>query len=121
MLEQLSLSVSTLLFFLCTAVVGSFFPQQPAANEDTQCAITLLEAEDFPSVVGKWNSGGHIIEFTKNGKFIYDGITSKYVQDGRTVTVSTDMGGAIREFSVSAEVISDKIIKINGITMYRTE
>ena len=123
MLEEIALSISTAIFFMCAFLVNGVVPQTPA--EPSVPCETIVADQEF-SLVGTWNSDGQIFEFTKNGKLIYNGQIMTYSQGGDTVTVSTRIGkpteksSAKRTYNMKLELLGENIIRLNGVTLYRT-
>ncbi len=124
MIEEIALSISTAIFFMCAALVNGIVPQTPAET-DVVCE-TVVSADEF-SLVGTWNSDGRVFEFKDNGRLIFNGEIMLYSLDGDTVTVSTQIGkpaeknGAKRTYKMKLERLGDRIIRLNGVTLYRTE
>lgn len=117
MLETITRAISTALFFLCTAVVTGLTPA--TSTEAVPAAATIEEATVEYSLVGMWNSGGKTFEFTPSGKLICGDITLDYSQDGNTVTVKGTVSGEKREYALELAPISDRVVRLNGIKMYR--
>ncbi len=129
MLEEIALSISTALFFLCAVVVNGVLPQERAETA-VPCEAVESAAEDDFSLVGTWNSGGREFKFTKSGQLIYNGQTMSYTKDGDAVNVSAAIDGITkndapradkRNYSLKLEVLSERVMKLNGVTLYRTE
>lgn len=130
MLEEIALSISTALFFLCAFVVNGVLPQERAETA-VPCEVVEYESiEDNFSLVGTWNSGGREFKFTKSGQLIYNGQTMSYTKDGDAVNVSAAIDGITkndtprgtkRNYSLKLEVLSERVMKLNGVTLYRTE
>ena len=124
MIEEIALSISTAIFFMCAFLVNGIVPQTPA--ETAVPCETIVAADEF-SLVGTWNSDGRVFEFKNNGRLIYNGQIMTYSLDGDTVTVNTRIGkpteksGAKRTYNMKLELLGDRIIKLNGVTLYRTE
>ena len=121
MLEQLSLSVSTAIFLFCTMLVGSILPKSTPDKQlsplpDT--AAIVVQGEITPSIVGKWNSAGKIFEFTDTGNFKFGSLNGKYTVADNSVTVDLKIGGENRKYTLPLEVISPRVISLNGIRMY---
>ncbi len=124
MLEEIALSISTAIFFMCAFLVNGIVPQTPA---ETAVPCETVVATDEFSLVGTWNSDGRVFEFKDNGRLIYNGQIMNYSHDGDTVTVNARIGkpseknGAKRTYNMKLELLGDRIIKLNGVTLYRTE
>ena len=89
MLEQIALSISTALFFLCSLIVSSILPTQPNNDIGTEPAVGVSASvnEDARfSLSGKWSGNGNVFEFTDGGKLIYNGNTANYRFDGEKLT-----------------------------------
>ena len=123
MIEEIVLSISTAIFFMCAFLVNGIVPQSPS-EPDVPCE-TVVAAEDF-SLVGTWNSDGRVFEFKDNGRLIYNGQIMNYSLDGDTVTVNAAIGkpagknGAKRTYNMKLELLGERVIKLNGVTLYRT-
>ena len=128
MLEEIALSISTALFFVCAFFVNGLVPQTPA-EQAIPCEIVESETFAEASLVGRWNSGGKIFEFTKSGKLIFEENLLTYKIDGNTITVNAQISGFTersrkggkRIYTMKYELLSDRVIKLNGVTMYRVE
>ena len=124
MLEEIALSISTAIFFMCAAIVNGIAPQTPA---EAAAGSEIIAADEDFSLIGKWNSNGQIFEFTDNGRLIYNGQIMTYSFDGDTVTVNTRIGspteknGVKRTYNMQFEEINDRVIRVNGVTLYRIE
>ncbi len=131
MLEEIALSISTAIFFLCTAVVGSCLPaeaQQCSApvsvNEavETENAVSEDTSEPFEfDIIGTWKSGGHTFEFKPSGRLIFDGRDMAYSLDGNVITITSEAGGGVRTTELAFVPLSERVMKINGITAYKTQ
>lgn len=129
MFEEIALSISTVLFFLCTVVVGSVLPSEPADTDSPSHAIVLESKEEselsvyssaYPAgIVGKWNSGGKSLEFQNNGLLLFGKHAMKYSLSGSTLTVEAEIDGNHRVFTLTCETVNDRIMKLNGITFMR--
>lgn len=117
MLEQISLSISTAIFLVCTVIANSFFPKAP--EQAVPASVTTSVASESNSVVGKWNSNGRVFEFTDSGKLIFDGKSSKYSIVGDTIVIETEIAGENRKYELPLSFISDKVASIGGVRMYR--
>lgn len=115
MLETISRAISTALFFLCTAIVTGLSPTAPAATVPPSETVAY---EEF-SIVGTWDSGGKTLEFTPAGKLTCDGVKLRYTVNGDTLTVRGTVNGEAREYSLKIEQVSDRVVKLGGVTMYR--
>ena len=124
MLEDIALSISTLVFFLCTFVVNSMapavpdVPAEPIAPETAVEAIVTAEAFEL---AGVWNSGGRVFEFTRSGKLLYNGQAMPYELDGSTMLVTAEVDGSTRLYRLSFEPVSARVLKLNGVAMYKTD
>ncbi len=128
MLEEIALSISTALFFLCTAVVGSVLPEDTAcmsvpvsvsASVDSETADTTAVTPQKFDIVGTWKSGGHTLEFKPSGRLIFDGRSMSYSIDGSVITVTTEIGGIVRTRELAFVPLSENLMKINGIAAYK--
>lgn len=129
MLENLALSISTALFFLCNLFVYSLIPSLPSDTDVPEMPIferelpvmAEISGTDGFTLVGEWNSGGRILEFTRSGKLIFDGQAMPYEQNGNMITVQAKVGGKERVYTLSLEVQSERVMRLNGVPMYRTD
>ena len=123
MLKEIALSISTLVFFLCNFVVNSIAPSAPDAPlepivpEAVEAAVT---SETF-DLVGVWNSGGRVFEFTGSGKLLHNGKVMPYKLIGSKLHVTAEVDGTKRQYSLSFEPISARVLKLNGVTMYKVD
>lgn len=128
MFEEIALSISTALFFLCTLLVSSVLPQDmPVSSEPMPniCEIAVEEVAVIPkgsdsfSIVGSWNNGGRIFDFYDNGKLVFDSHRASWSQEGNKVKISADIGGNERVYTLELEVVEPHIIRLNGVTFYK--
>ncbi len=125
MLEQISLSISTAIFLLCAMIANSVLPKSQPAEQippisDNLPALSVSVTDEF-SIVGKWNSDGRIFEFTDSGKFIFNNMSAKYSLKPEAVVIETVMSKEKRQYELPLTVLSDKVISLNGIHLYRVE
>ena len=129
MLENLALSISTALFFLCNLFVYSLIPSLPSDTDTPDTPIfeadlpvmSELSGDDTFELVGEWNSGGRILEFTRSGKLIFNGQAMPYEVNENAITVRAKVGGEERVYTLSLEVQNERVMRLNGIAMYRTD
>ena len=127
MLEEIVLSISTAIFFLCTAVVGSVVPAEAphvAVSASVQAEEASIDTDKAPKtfdLIGTWKSGGHTLVFKPSGRLIFDGRSMSYSLDGNIITVTSEVGGEMRTRELAFVPLSDKLMKINGINAYKTE
>lgn len=121
MLEEISRAISTALFFLCTAIVGGLEPSPPSPADIPVAAVAETDTNEVFSIVGKWNSGGRVFDFTESGKLLYGERVFEYTQNGDTVTVLANVNGKRREYTVSLNVLGERVVKLNGVTLYKTD
>ncbi len=129
MLEDIALSISTLVFLLCNLVVNSIAPAVPAEtaepsesieySETVSIAVAADSVEEFV-LTGEWNSCGRIFEFTSSGKLLYNDHAMPYEIRGNTMTITSEVGGSKRIYTLAYEPINDRVIRLNGITLYKT-
>ena len=130
MFEEIALSISTALFFLCTLVVSSVLPQDMTVSSEPipsicetaveETATTAKGADSF-SIVGSWNNGGRTFDFCDNGKLVFDSHNARWRLDGDRVTVSAEIDGSERTYSLRLEVIEPGIMKLGGVTFFKTK
>ena len=124
MLEKIALSISTAIFFVCSFIVNSIFPSQPADAVPAEPAIAVSASVSntaTPSLVGKWSGGGKVIEFTADGRILCDGIVAEYRFDGEHLTVNADIGGREQEYRTEIEIIDTRNIKLDTLTLRKTQ
>lgn len=128
MLEQISLSISTAIFLLCAMIANSVLPKSAPSDNipplpdfaPTAAVETTGQGEEF-SIIGRWNSDGRIFEFTDTGKLIFGNTTAKYTLKDNMITVDTNVSGEKRQYTLPIIIISDTVISLNGVRMYRVE
>lgn len=128
MLEEIALSISTLVFLLCNLVVNSIAPAAPALPMEPIPAVTaadisvaaIVTSEVF-ELTGVWNSGGRVFEFTRSGKLLYNGQVMPFELDGSTMLVTAMIDGAERRYRLSFEPVSARVLKLNGVAMYKVD
>ncbi len=130
MLEEIALSISTAIFFLCTALVGSVLPGDASSVDNTSavmCSIDTVEAATDTGaaaisfdLIGEWKSAGHTLIFKSPDRLILDGRTMSFSLDGSVITVTSEVGGAVRVYELAFVPMSDRVMKLNGITAYKT-
>ena len=116
MLETISKFISTALFFLCTAIVTGLNPTQPAQTVPTSQAI--VQNEEF-SLVGEWQSGDKTLKFTDSGKLIIGDTVLNYTQNGESLTLSGKINGVKQKYAVTLVPESERVMRFNGVTMYK--
>ena len=125
MLEQIALSISTAIFFVCAFIVNSLLPSQPAeqvpAEEPAVGVFAFADSENAMSLEGKWHGGGKTVEFTADGKIICEGITADYRLDGQKLTVKASIGGNFHEYSTDIEIIDGRNIRLGELTLHKVE
>ena len=136
MLEEIALSISTLVFLLCNLVVNSIAPAAPAlpmepipvetaadVSTDTAADVSveaIVTSEVF-ELTGVWNSGGRVFEFTRSGKLLYNGQTMLYELDGSSLIVTAEVGGTERRYRLAFEPVSPRVLRLNGVAMYKVD
>ena len=136
MLEEIALSISTLVFLLCNLVVNSIAPAAPAlpmepipvetaadVSTDTAADVSveaIVTSEVF-ELTGVWNSGGRVFEFTRSGKLLYNGQVMPFELDGSTMLVTAMKDGTERRYRLSFEPVSARVLKLNGVAMYKVD
>ena len=136
MLEEIALSISTLVFLLCNLVVNSIAPAAPAlpmepipvetaadVSTDTAADVSveaIVTSEVF-ELTGVWNSGGRVFEFTRSGKLLYNGKVMLFELDGSTMLVTAMIDGTERRYRLSFEPVSARVLKLNGVAMYKVD
>ena len=140
MLEEIALSISTLVFLLCNLVVNSIAPAAPAlpmepitaetaadvstdisTDTSAEVAVEAIVTSEVFELTGVWNSGGRVFEFTRSGKLLYNGQVMPFELDGSTMLVTTMIDGAERRYRLSFEPVSARVLKLNGVAMYKVD
>ncbi|MBO5219377.1 MAG: hypothetical protein J6C52_08105 [Clostridia bacterium] len=128
MLEEIALSISTLVFLLCNLVVNSIAPAAPAlpmepipAETAADISVEAIVTSEVFELTGVWNSGGRVFEFTRSGKLLYNGQVMPFELDGSTMLVTAMIDGAERRYRLSFEPVSARVLKLNGVAMYKVD
>lgn len=132
MLEEIALSISTLVFLLCNLVVNSIAPAAPAlpmepipvetaADVSTDISVEAIVTSEMFELTGVWNSGGRVFEFTRSGKLLYNGQAMPFELVGSTMLVTAKVDGAERRYRLSFEPVSARVLKLNGVAMYKVD
>ena len=128
MLEEIALSISTLVFLLCNLVVNSIAPAAPALPMETipvetaaDISVEAIVTSEVFELTGVWNSGGRVFEFTRSGKLLYNGQVMPFELDGSTMLVTAMIDGAERRYRLSFEPVSARVLKLNGVAMYKVD
>ena len=103
MLEEIALSISTLVFLLCNLVVNSIAPAAPAlpmepipAETAADISVEAFVTSEVFELTGVWNSGGRVFEFTRSGKLLYNGQVMPFELDGSTMLVTAMIDGDVQ-------------------------
>lgn len=131
MLEEIALSISTAIFFICTAIVSAVLPMPPADIEIPTEAVSRNDGNvEHPAVftsaspfdiVGEWSCNGKTFVFTRDGKLLFgDHIINYSFADGK-VTVIAAVGGEKREYRLNFERVDEGVMKLNGTPFYRVK
>ncbi len=118
MLENIAISISTLIFLLCNFVVSSF-AYTPVSDATVPVSIvesTQNDAIDAEFLVGEWISGSRTFIFTKNGELICADQTMPFELNGNILSVDYKT----RSYKLPIVQISDRVIKLNDLTLFRT-
>lgn len=132
MLEEIALSISTLVFLLCNLVVNSIAPAVPelpmepipvetAADVSTDISVEAIVTSEVFELTGVWNSGGRVFEFTRSGKLLYNGQAMPFELVGSTMLVTAKVDGAERRYRLSFEPVNARVLKLNGVSMYKVD
>ena len=132
MLEEIALSISTLVFLLCNLVVNSIAPATPAlpmepipvetaADVSTDISVEAIVTSEVFEPTGVWNSGGRVFEFTRSGKLLYNGQAMPFELVGSTMLVTAKVDGAERRYRLSFEPVNARVLKLNGVSMYKVD
>ena len=127
MLEEIALSISTAIFFMCAFLVNGLVPQAP---DDTAVPCEIVENIDTVSLVGTWNGNDHILEFTKSGKLVCNDQVISYTVDDGSVSVDTTIDGfstkktnrgSRHAYTMELELLGQNTVKLGGVTLQRAE
>jgi len=128
MLEEIALSISTLVFLLCNLVVNSIAPAAPALPMEpipvetaAEVSVEAIVTSEVFELTGVWNSGGRVFEFTRSGKLLYNGQVMPFELDGSAMLVTAMIDGAERRYRLSFEPVSARVLKLNGVAMYKVD
>jgi len=128
MLEEIALSISTLVFLLCNLVVNSIAPAAPALPMEpipvetaAEVSVEAIVTSEVFELTGVWNSGGRVFEFTRSGKLLYNGRAMPFELDGSTMLVTATIDGTERRYRLSFEPVSARVLKLNGVAMYKVD
>ena len=128
MLEEIALSISTLVFLLCNLVVNSIAPAAPAlpmepipAETAADISVEAVVTAEVFELTGVWNSGGRVFEFTRTGKLLYNGQTMLYELDGSSLIVTAEVGDTERRYRLAFEPVSPRVLRLNGVAMYKVD
>lgn len=128
MLEEIAISISTLVFLLCNLVVNSIAPAAPAlpmepipAETAADISVEAVVTSEVFELTGVWNSGGRVFEFTRSGKLLYNGQVMPFELDGSTMLVTAMIDGTERRYRLSFEPVSARVLKLNGVAMYKVD
>ena len=121
MFEEIIKSISTIAFLVCTLFLGSIAPSEPSpVNEPSgaladydavRCAVTDATTENDFSLVGVWDGFGVRYEFTSSGKLIVGNTVRKYEYSDGILMVDGKDG--------KLEILNDRVIHLDGRTLYR--
>lgn len=127
MLEEIALSISTAIFFVCAFLVNGLVPQTP---EKTAVPCEIVEnIEDF-TLVGTWSGNSHTLEFTKSGKLVCNDQIIDYTADNSSVTVSAAINGFDNKktnrgskpiYTMKLELLDESTVKLGGVTLRRAD
>lgn len=129
MFEELALSLSTAIFFICTLMVSAVIPSSPL--EASSICETISESADnavaaasaIPSdsflLTGVWNNSGRSFEFTKEGKILFDNNTANYSYDGENIVIKATIDGEERSYTFKLEIMSPRVMKIGEVLFYK--
>ena len=126
MFEELVLSLSTAIFFICTLMVSAVIPAAPLETSsvcetisENTVAASITPNDSF-SLTGVWNNSGRCFEFTRHGKILFDSNSADYSYDGENITVKALIDGTERSYTFKIEVLSPRVIKIGEVLFYKT-
>ena len=125
MFEELALSLSTAIFFICTLMVSAVIPAAPLETSsicetvtENTVAASITQGDSF-SLAGTWNNSGRSFEFTKNGKLLFDNNSADYSYDGENITVTAIIDGTERSYTFKLEILSPRVMKIGDVLFYK--
>lgn len=131
MLEEIALSISTALFFICTIVVSAVLPM-PRDGADLPAETVVHMDESFESytvptsvrpmdITGEWSCNGKIFVFTRDGKLLFGNHSADYCFSDGKLTVTFTVGDKKRDYTAELEQVNSKLIKLNGTPLYRVK
>ena len=131
MLEEIALSISTALFFICTIVVSAVLPMPRDGVElPAETVVHMDESSDRYTVptsarpldiTGEWSCNGKTFVFTRDGKLLFGNHSADYSFSDGKLTVSFTAGGKKHDYTAELEQVDSKLIKLNGTPLYRVK
>ncbi len=126
MFEELALSLSTAIFFICTLMVSAVIPSSTletssvceTVSESAVTAASAIPSDSF-LLTGVWNNSGRSFEFTKQGKILFDNNTADYSYDGENITIKAVIDDKERSYTFNLEILSPRVMKIGEVIFYK--
>lgn len=129
MFEELALSLSTAIFFICTLMVSEVIPssqsetsaacENVSESPDNTVAVASVVPDDNFTLSGVWNNSGRSFEFTNQGKLLFDSNSADYSYDGENITVTALIDGNERSYTFKLEILSPRVMKIGNVIFYK--
>lgn len=119
MLEDITLSISTFVFLICSLLISSLAPAEPSIS-DTPAEKPEAPAEEIvcsaapdPARIlcGVWECFGRTLEFTPSGRLIIEGEVLRYRLDADRIIIDG--------VEMPLEILSEHVIRFDGKTLYK--
>lgn len=134
MLENIAVSVSTVIFLLCSFLMGSIMPAKQdvenppseppyiAGTADTAdtadtagTADCMAEVAEEFQLTGVWECFGHRYEFKSDGRLIAEGETLSWKFSGGDIIIGYDD----ESHTLAFEPLDSRTMRLDGKTFYR--
>ena len=128
MLENIAVSVSTVIFLLCSLIISSVLPDkgdtgsppsEPLCSESVSGTVyealpTAVSVDDF-CLEGVWECFGHRYEFKSDGRLIAEGETLRWELSCGNVVINYDG----EPHTLTLEPLGNRVMRLDGKTYYR--
>lgn len=130
MLEEIALSISTAIFFICTLFVSAVLPSPPTDVGTPHETVKYVNTEEnsvlFVSaapfdIAGEWSCQGKTVSFTRDGKMTVGEHTLNYRLAGGTLTLGTNINGEERVYSMKLDIVDSRTMKLNGVPFFKVK
>lgn len=122
MLENIAVSVSTVIFLLCSFLMGNILPaEQNAENPPSEplyiaeTADCMAEVSEEYQLTGVWECFGHRYEFKSDGRLIAEGETLSWKFSGGDIIIGYDN----ESHTLAFEPLDSRTMRLDGKTFYR--